>query len=757
MGSAEGSAPDRPLLSAKVRPPWTRPTAVTRTRLLARVSDAAVPLTIVVAPAGWGKTTLLAQWANDTATEPVAWLTLDEADNDPVRFWTYVVTALQDEDPALAASALTALRVPGLDPLDVAVPTLINELTAAGGRRVLVLDDYHLVTDRRIHEAVEFLLAYLPSGLRVVIATRVDPPLPMARLRARGQLVEVRQADLAFTPHEAAGLVTEVTEDVLDPTNISGLVDRTEGWAAGLHLAALSLRGTPDPARRAEAIRGDDRHVMDYLGQEVLAALPDDQRRFVLRSSVLDRLCGALCDTALERDGSGALLAALEQAGLFLVPLDEQREWYRYHRLFRDAMRRELTRSDAADPGAILERAAGWWLARGEVEAAVRHLLAAGRQGRAAELLAASDDEFLDGGAAGTYLQLADELDDAFVRADPGLAIAMASAAGFSGRIDRVAGLLDVAEAGLTTDDRPPHGWTSARAAIATLRATFGRPADLADTVEDARLAVDLEADPQLDGYVISRLALGIVLAGMDRHDEAAVLLDEAWRHAGVLDLPVFTRLLTAGALATSLVTIGRHDDARTVIDASSPVADGLEAAAGRAAGGAVAMLRAAAGRVAHEAGDVETARRLLEHATELARVAAHPSQTAGILVGLADARLAAGDRAAARAALAEAREIADDDTVFPATLQRIEVAERRMGRGAVQAARRGGALMEELTDRELSVLRALQGPLSQREIGRELFLSVNTVKGYTRGLYRKLGVAARADAVRRGRELGLI
>lgn len=296
--------------------------------------------------------------------------------------------------------------MPGLDPLDVAVPTLINDLTAAGGRRVLVLDDYHLVSDRRIHEAVEFLLTYLPRGLRIVVAARFDPPLPIARLRARGQLVEIRQDDLAFTPPEAAGLVTDVADDALDQAHISGLVDRTEGWVAGLHLAALTLRGTPDPAERAEAIRGDDRHVMDYLGQEVLAALPEDQQLFVLRSSVLDRLSGALCDAALERTGSGDLLVALEQAGLFLVALDAQREWYRYHRLFRDAMRRELVHTDADDPRAILERAAGWWQAHGDVEAAVRHLLAAGRQRRAAELLA-----------------------------DPGLAIAMASAAAFSGAI----------------------------------------------------------------------------------------------------------------------------------------------------------------------------------------------------------------------------------------------------------------------------------------------------------------------------------
>jgi LuxR family transcriptional regulator, maltose regulon positive regulatory protein len=752
------SGPDRPLLVGKLVLPWTRPAAVTRPRLLARLDQAATPLTVVVAPAGWGKTTLLAQWAARDATRPpAAWLTLDETDDDPVRFWTYVATALHGADPQIGGSALAALRVPGIEPLEIAVPSLINDLATLNARRALVLDDYHTITDRRIHEAMEFLLTYLPSQLRVVIAARFDPPLPLARLRARGQLTEVRQADLAFGTAEATDLVTDVAAVALGGEQLAGLVERTEGWAAGLHLAALTLRGAPEPARRAEAIGGDDRHIVDYLGAEVLARLPDDHRRFLVRSSVLDRMSGALCDAALDRTGSGDLLDALEQAGLFLVPLDDRREWYRYHRLFRDALQRELGRTAPDDGAGVLERAAGWWLASGDVEAAIRHLIAAGRQREAAELLAVSDDEFLDGGAAATYLQLADSLDPAVVRADPRLVIAMASAAAFGGRIERVSALLDTAQAGVATDDRPPHGWTSARAAIGTLRATFGRAADLVDAVEEARMAVDLERDANLDGYVISRLALGVVLAGLDRHTEAVPLLDEAWRRAGPLDMPVFTRLLAAGALARSLLATRRTEDARAVIDASAPVADRLEEALGDAAGGAVAMLRAAQGRLAYDAGHVDVACTMLERAAHLARAAAHPSQTAAMLVALADARLASGDRPGARAAIAEAREIADNDSVFPATLRRIETAEQRLGRGAVSAAQRDGTLIEALTDRELSVLRALQGPLSQRDIGRELFLSINTVKGYTKSLYRKLDVTCRGDAVRRGRELGLI
>ncbi|MEV4173003.1 LuxR C-terminal-related transcriptional regulator [Nonomuraea sp. NPDC049709] len=748
------------MLAGKLNPPWTRPTAVSRRRLLGMLDDALTPVTVVIGPAGWGKTTLLAQWAGRDAGRPlVAWVTLDETDNDPVRFWTYVITALQRARPGVGAEAMAALRVPGLEPLDVAVPSLINDLTAHNAQRVvvLVLDDYHLITDRRIHEAAEFLLSYLSAAIRVLIAARFDPPLPLARLRARGQLTEIRAADLAFAPEEAIGLVADVGRVALGADQVAGLVDRTEGWAAGLHLAALALRGAADPVRRAEAIRGDDRHVVDYLGAEVLARLPPDQRHFLIRSSVLDRMTGPLCDAALDCDGSAERLDALERAGLFVVPLDEQREWYRYHRLFRAALRQELVRVAPDGTPGILRRAAAWWHAHGDVETAVRYLIAAGDQREAADLLIAADDEFLDGGAAATYLRLAEALDEALVRADPCLAIAMAAAAGFSGRADRADRLLDAAEAGLTGDDRPPRGWTSARAAIGTLRATFGPAAKLAAAVEEARRAVELEHDPTRDGYVISRLTLGVVLAGLDRQADALALLGAARRGADALGAPVFTRLIAAGALAMCLLDEGHVDDARSVVAESAPAAAGLEAALSDAAGGALALLRAAEGRLAYEAGRPDLARTTLERAARLARAAAHPSQTARVLVTLADALLATGDRAAARAVLAEAAEIAGTDTVFPGTLRRISAAEQRMGRGAARAARGDGRLFEELTDRELSMLRALQGPLSQREIGQELYLSLNTVKGYTRSLYRKLDVASRLDAVRRGRELGLI
>lgn len=445
--------PPSTLLAGKLTAPLLQPGVVTRNRLL-DVLDETRRLCLVVAPAGWGKTTLLTEWARQ-AGDHVAWLTLDETDDEPHRFWTYVVTALRTAAPDLGGDALAALRVPGIDPLEIAVPALLNDLSASESRHALILDDYHLLTDVRIHEAIEYLLSYLSPSLRLVIAARFDPPLPLARMRARGELSEIRAADLRFRATEAAGLVSAVGQVEISSDAVDALVDRTEGWAVGLKLAALTIRSSPDPAGRAAAVRGDDRHIIDFLSSEVLDRLPADRREFLVQTAVLDRLCGSLCDAVLGRTGSAAVLEALERADLFVVPLDAHREWYRYHRLFRDVLTRELK---ATSPGAVpelLRRAADWYLTAGQVDEAVRLLLAAGDRRRAAEVLLPAEDAFLEQGAAATYLRLGDQLGEVIVRADPRLAVSMAGAAGQSGQLERLPALLDIAEASLQ-DHNPP-------------------------------------------------------------------------------------------------------------------------------------------------------------------------------------------------------------------------------------------------------------------------------------------------------------
>ncbi len=310
------------------------------------------------------------------------------------------------------------------------------------------------------------------------------------------------------------------------------------------------------------------------------------------------------------------------------------------------------------------------------------------------------------------------------------------------------------------TDHSPSYpAWRSLAAAAAVLRAAYDprTRADPPAMLAEAERAVSLETDPTLQGYVIARITLGAVLSGLGRQEEAVPILTQAWERSVPAEVPMFIGLQAAGLLSMCLLETDRVDEARRLVHQVAPAVQGMLNALGDAAAAAVAFLVAVDGRLAYRDGRSADALRLLTRAAELSRIAGHPSQRVYVLIALADAQLAAGDRTAARSALAEARETADTEIAFPATAARLAAAEERIGRRAALAARRGGGLVEELTDRELSLLRALQGPLSQREIGAELYLSLNTIKGYTKSLYRKLGAASRAEAVERGRELGLI
>ena len=336
------------LLATKLHVPRPQPGFVPRPRLVETLGEGlARGRMLVCAPAGFGKTALLAEWARGDG-HPVAWLGLDGGDSDPARFWRHAVAALDRARPGLAG------RVGPPPPGSLAglVTALINELAADPGpdEVLLVLDDYHLVDSGPVHESVAFLLENLPPGLRVVVSSRADPPLPLARLRARGQLAELRAADLRFTPEEAAGLLGETAGPGLPAAAAETLTARTEGWAAGLQLAALSLRGHADPAGFLAAFSGSHRFVLDYLADEVLDRQTSEVRAFLLETSVLERLSAELCDAVTGRAGSQAMLAGIERAGLFLVPLDEVRGWWRYHHLFADLLRARL---QAEQPGRV--------------------------------------------------------------------------------------------------------------------------------------------------------------------------------------------------------------------------------------------------------------------------------------------------------------------------------------------------------------------------------------------------------------------
>jgi LuxR family maltose regulon positive regulatory protein len=339
MCPAEASAaePDV-LLATKLRVPQPRPGLVARPRLLERLDRGmAQGLTLVCAPAGFGKTSLLADWARHTG-RPVAWLSLDDGDNDPVRFWRYVAAALDAAGVAVAGRVAPLLAGQQPAPPGVVVTALVNELAVRDDEVALVLDDYHLVQASPVHDGLALLLERLPPGLRPVVASRADPPLALARLRARGQLAELREADLRFTAEESAALLRATAGLELPAASLTALAARTEGWAAGLQLAGLSLRGHPDPRGFVASFSGSHRYVLDYLAEEVLDRQPAELREFLLRTSILERLSGPLCDAVRGRGDSQELLERAERANLFLVPLDGQRRWWRYHHLFADLL-----------------------------------------------------------------------------------------------------------------------------------------------------------------------------------------------------------------------------------------------------------------------------------------------------------------------------------------------------------------------------------------------------------------------------------
>ena len=476
------------LLATKLHVPRRRPGFVPRPRLVGRLEEGlARGLVLVCAPAGSGKTVLLADWARHGG-RPVAWLSLDVGDNDPARFWRHVVAALGQARPGIGE-----LAGPVLGPLEASSPdglvmALINELAADPGEDevLLVLDDYHLIDAQPVHGSLLFLLEHLPPGLRMVLASRSDPPLPLARLRADGQLAELRAAELRFTSDEAASLLREAIGADLPGTAVAALTARTEGWAAGLQLAGLSLRGQADTAGFVAAFSGSHRYVLDYLTGEVLDRQNPQVREFLLETSVLERLSGELCDAVTGRPGSQAMLQDIERAGLFLVPLDEVRGWWRYHRLFADLLRARLQEEQPGRVQALHRAAAAWSEEHDLADDAVRHALAAGDTAWAARLVERHVEELLGRSEGATLRRWLSALPAESVRDRPRLCLAQAYGAAQGFQLEALEALLDDAERAFAVSGDepyepslgPPRGdsvLANVPAGIAFLRASLAR------------------------------------------------------------------------------------------------------------------------------------------------------------------------------------------------------------------------------------------------------------------------------------------
>jgi LuxR family transcriptional regulator, maltose regulon positive regulatory protein len=487
------------LLATKLSLPRTRPDRLARSRLVQQLDEGmARELLLVCTPAGFGKTTLVADWAASTRW-PVAWLSLDLEDNDPARFWRYVVAALDRVCQGLAEHVFPRLSAPTVLSSKGLVTGLINQLEAAPEELALILDDYHVIESESIHDAMAFLLDHLPPQLHLAISSRTDPPLPLARLRAGGRLAELRATDLRFTPEEAAALLREVWGLDLAAEAVAALEARTEGWAVGLQLAALSLRERPDPDAFLGALAGTHRYVLDYLSEEVLERQPDRVRGFLLQTSILERLCGPLCDAVTGDSDGQDMLEALERANLFVIPLDAERRWWRFHQLFGDLLRARLQRAEGALLPELHWRAAVWCEQHGLIDETIRHALASGDPIWAARLVEQHANAALQRGenaSLGRWLSL---LPDDIVRSRPALCLAQSLMEFHRGHLDAAERLLEQAERAYDPGQEqqafevPTDAGTVAEvpAAIALLRAhAAGARGDADAMAEHARSAL---------------------------------------------------------------------------------------------------------------------------------------------------------------------------------------------------------------------------------------------------------------------------
>ncbi len=700
-------------------------------------------LTLVAAPAGYGKTTAVRTWCAGLDAA-VAWVTLDIGDNDPALLWRYVATAVDRVRSGLGRAALQRLGVAGT-PIEGAVDELMNGAAAFGSELVVVLDDLHLVTSDESLASIDYALAHIPPNAHVVLITRMDPALRLARLRAAGALAEVRAADLTFTVAEADELFTVLGHLELGAQEIDLLVERTEGWPAALVLSLLWLRRVDDPGRAVRAFGGDHRFVTDYLSSEVLAALGEADRVFLQGAAVLGEFTADLCDAVLGRTDSAARLAELEHTNLFISRL-ERGGWFRMHSLFAEYARARLASLDPEAAMRIHRRAAEWLRSRGSPVEAIVHAVAAGDQELVAQLLVEYHLRLIRGGAGRTLLRWVRTLPDD--RIPPQLAVAAATAAMLVGgcTIERRR-LLNLADETLREHPEQADAYVETAARLVRAVTIDG---GTRQAVLDGRCAVELAAAgaDEILTAALTACARALFFAGE---------LDEAWAVAmRTLEHPGIERHVPSLAVARSTLALVAVEQGRVAVARAH--AEKAREAVGRIGSSRSwlgANASAALGSVLAAEGSVVAAEHELAAAERFFRDEVATLHHAWLLVLLARVRLRRGRVGVAEKALRSAQdalgELVDSGRV-PALAHEVE---RELNEARDRASH--GEVLESPSDAELAVLRLLVSDLSNSEIGERLFISTNTVRSHTRALYHKLGVHCRADAIARATTLRLL
>jgi LuxR family maltose regulon positive regulatory protein len=641
------------LLTTKLYIPPPRPNLVPRPHLVERLDEGlrlGRKLTLVSAPAGFGKTTLVTDWlcskGKDISSRSTAWLSLDEVDNDPTRFFTYLIATLRQLDGEVGQAAQSLLGAPQLPPVESLMTLLVGDVVAIPAF-VLVLDDYHLIHTSLIHDAVEFLLTYQPPQMHLCLVTRGDPPLPLPRLRVRGQMTEIRADDLRFTGEEAATFLDQALGLMLDAEKVAALEARTEGWIAGLQLAALSMQGKKDLAGFIAAFSGSNRHVIDYLADEVLAQQSGEVRDFLRRTSVLDRLTASLCDAVTDRDDGDEVLRQLEQANLFLVPLDDRREWYRYHRLFADFLRTELEPEQSA---ALHLKAAHWFETHDLLPEAVNHVLAhataTGDTDEAARIIALAGARALSDGALVTLLGWLDALPDEVVRASGWLASFKAWSLFMTGQPEAGLSYVQSTEARLGPDASPVD-----RGRVLSLRCAV---ADAEDILRMAPEALNLigDADP------LSRTGTLFMLGdAQDAMGDVAGAI-ETFREAHNLGQQHGYQIMAAVALAHLAISInvqGRRREAFALCQRGASQYADTRGNPLPVAG----LIYVVLGELAYAANDLEQAQQYLQKGVELGQQSATTLVILYSLEALAQVQHAMGRAREALATIQKAQELA--------------------------------------------------------------------------------------------------
>jgi len=736
MAGERGSPlPEIGVIRSKVSPGRLPSGVVARPALLERLSEGRrCALTLVSAPAGFGKTTLITSWA---ATLPVAWVSLDKADADPARLWSHLISALSTMEPLAGTTSLEALRARPDEIEKHALPRLLDELPRDGPDLAVVLDDYHLAENAEINGTLDAFLRYRPARIQLVISTRSDPALGVPRLRASGELLEIRANDLRFDDQELAAFLEGVGVPGLTREEQRRLAEHTGGWPAPLRLLALLIPGR-DRGTYLESLAQAKRPVVDYLTSDVLDLLGQDVREFLLRTSVLSRMNAAVCDAVTGTPGSGAILAELERSNLF-VSVDDTGEWYQLHHLFAEALRLELVRTRPGIVPGLHLRAAQWFEDAGELEVATAHAIASRDLEAAIRLVARQAQQFASHGRWATVRGWLSELSWPEAHAHPELAYIRATAATFGHDLDLAEQWLDIADTGppdLIGSMGLPLGYRAD-----SLRAIIG--VNDVDRAEAAALrAVTSAPGPPWRGVALAGLGQAQYLRG--QYSQAV----DSLRKAVGLIPDANPNFLT---FAIGCLALAEH--AQGVTSHAAPMLDdavGRIRRIGQERSPSSGMLHLAFGERARAEGDPRSAVRWFESAIEILGQGTRSAWLANAHLLHAEALKALGDEVG----VARSLDLADailDRLPNPGALR---ARSEHLRRNLSAVGRHQTEFGEELSGREIAVLRLAGDGLTQREIADQLFISYNTVKTHLKATYRKLGATSRDEALLRLAEL---